>query len=745
MGRSQAGLESVFILAVLSLVVIYISTQVTQRVEVVGEETARKGLEKLADVIEEVQIQGASSSQTVEIFIPDNVNPQGTYMGDGVINLAVESDGKTKDIAVPVDGCIAGALPTDPGYHLVTVKGGDCANMDSGAVEVFPPTIYEWVKVGSQLPLVVSINSTKAVNVSVQSTGDTENFIDLSGDPGMQLTNKVEAPSTLPVTIIVPAGTEPKLYKGDLVFDSEFGRVILPINIVAYSSSVQLMTYIDPERSVESAAFTVADPIYFTAFAKRNGMLYQTNINYSLDGLAGGEVDSGTGEALGGMYNGETSASSIGTYNLTVVDINTDATAYQAIDLVKRMGWYIVYDSPVFQVLSESKEVKIPFEVLDQRGMPVKLPVLAPEGYEFLIKTNSSGWKYYQKRSCGDTCDPLKVTCTLPGNWTRLSFIDSSWTNVSTPDQAWKYWSGSSWKNCDLECTRLYRKKFTLSSYDVATAESLRINCQSDEGCVCYINGQLVGSDPACRPHYTVPPTTWVVTNTSMLLVGDNVFACHVTQYNGGDLELFDGSLEIQRQPSEGVRVEWMKKVGPPNSQVYTKDGLNYVELKLVPEGDHYYVTFNSTLLNKTYGESIYEIKMNAFYGSAGSNLIRVDDVITFNFGQSAQSNMTWQAKLLNPTEPNYPVNQALNIQVAILDQKGNRASGKTVVVTVKDTTDGSVVKMCNTASETAGVYSCLVEAGKLTAGRSYLVEVRDKTLSALDHYFSFTINGVVK
>jgi hypothetical protein len=229
-----------------------------------------------------------------------------------------------------------------------------------------------------------------------------------------------------------------------------------------------------------------------------------------------------------------------------------------------------------------------------------------------------------------------------------------------------------------------------------------------------------------------------------MLVAGDNILACHVTQYNGGDLEIFDASLEIQMQSSEGVRVEWMKRVGPPNAEVYTKDK-NYIDLKLVQEGDHYYVTFNPTLLNETYGEAVYEIKINAFYGLAGSNLIKVDDVITFNFGQPTQSGMTWQAELLNPTKPNHPVNQPLNIQVAILDQNGLRATGKSVVVTVKDVADGSVVKMCNTAPETAGVYSCIVEVGKLAVGHSYLVDVRDKTLSALDHYFDFTVNGVVE
>lgn len=154
-----------------------------------------------------------------------------------------------------------------------------------------------------------------------------------------------------------------------------------------------------------------------------------------------------------------------------------------------------------------------------------------------IVPMSTSGWKYLQKTNCGDTCDPKKVTCSLPSGWTQIGFDDSSWNPASMPNNGWG--------TCEHMCSRLYRKTFTLSSSDVSTAESLIVNCQSDEGCVCYINGQEIGHDPTCKPHYITPPKTWEVHDVSILRPGTNVLACQVTQYNGGDIEYFDAGLEL--------------------------------------------------------------------------------------------------------------------------------------------------------------------------------------------------------
>lgn len=184
---------------------------------------------------------------------------------------------------------------------------------------------------------------------------------------------------------------------------------------------------------------------------------------------------------------------------------------------------------------------------LDALSLDNGLPVT---GSMTMIPASSAGWRYTELTGCGEHCDPRNAECTAPSGWTSISFDDLGWTYSSTPDSGW----GGSGRN------RLYRRKFTISASQLPEINTLRVWARSRQGIECWVNEVSIGHDGTCRL-FNPRNNLWTRTDTSMLVVGDNVLACRVAEILLPD-GYFDASLEFNPPTYEdnfGIATRYLK------------------------------------------------------------------------------------------------------------------------------------------------------------------------------------------
>ncbi|MEM5830438.1 MAG: hypothetical protein QXL82_02935 [Candidatus Aenigmatarchaeota archaeon] len=102
-------------------------------------------------------------------------------------------------------------------------------------------------------------------------------------------------------------------------------------------------------------------------------------------------------------------------------------------------------------------------------------------------------------------------------------------------------WGDDDW-GCD-NCIRYYRYKFSANTFPPGvTITEARLYVASDDGVVCYLNGNKIGLDTGCLGR-TYWKNVWNVDPSWFNLNGENVLACAVKERGG--FEAFDAELII--------------------------------------------------------------------------------------------------------------------------------------------------------------------------------------------------------
>ncbi|MEA1924651.1 MAG: VWA domain-containing protein [Candidatus Altiarchaeota archaeon] len=131
-------------------------------------------------------------------------------------------------------------------------------------------------------------------------------------------------------------------------------------------------------------------------------------------------------------------------------------------------------------------------------------------------------WAIYEDATpqCWD-CTSFDDHYTCRSDYVSAGMDDSDWDTITTPDTPW---------GCD-RCSRFYRHTFNVPDTTLITWLELNISC--DDGAVCYINGNPVLYDPQSQGM-----STWneeVNVNPGVLVNGNNIIACQVKEYRGGE------------------------------------------------------------------------------------------------------------------------------------------------------------------------------------------------------------------
>lgn len=735
MRRAQAGIELALVIAIGFVALGFIVTNMDKSVGSVQEDRAKKSMETLADAVKQVELGGDGAIETVELFVPDNVDPASTYVANGVINLGLKLEGgATHDISVPLDGCLVGKLPTTPGTHTITVKGGECSSLTSGKFEINPTYISVWLQPGEETTATLNIIVEEPQQVLLKADPAMTDFIDLDPSPGMQATYLAVAPGTSVVRLTAPTSAPLGQQAGFVTVESSYGmrKVLVEVNV--YSSTLQLQTFSNSARTRENDRFYITDRLYFRNFYQRNNQLSTTDLNYTFISPYGTVAGSGTGRAYNGIFDGNVSGTSLGRYNLTVVDMDTGVRTSKIVQAVKQVGWKVEFQSeqtPVFY--SNQTSAVMSFQVLDQAGNPVNNLNFVDS--RVLFPMSAADWKMFQASCSGDPCTP--AACPLQpqlNNWYQDGFDDSTWDNTTLPS-LW-YNNTGNW-NC-TGCTRIFRKQFTLTQDDIQRLNGLSIQYQCDEGCECYINGMNVFSPTTCQTSFPVPILNGSRIDPGFLnglRVGNNLIACRVVEKKSSqtDFRHFDAGVSLVFNHNGDVSLKKMLSSAPSLNSYMT----------IANAGDWYQVSFNPqelSVLPSTKGSNgTYVLDV-----TANVTGVQVERGVTFNIQTPPTPGNAYILRFVQPTDVNVDESKNLNIFVEVIGQNQAQINNQRVVIRVRDANTDAQLQQCilNTANS-GNLYNCTITADKIAENSTYRIWVQDSAVQPQGLMLVQSFNGV--
>ncbi len=190
--KSQLGLEYLLIIAVILTVVggySYYSETIQKSQNV--EYSVDNILNQMRSAAQTVSTMGYPARQSFEVYVPENIDPNNTYIKNNTVNYAVYGKGdKSADIYDAYDYCVRGNLPTSEGYHTITVMATtDCVIVNYQDAYIEPQSITKTYEVNTTTNASVEFNAlvqgttniTLTVNGSIASMTDVDPSI-----PGRQ-------------------------------------------------------------------------------------------------------------------------------------------------------------------------------------------------------------------------------------------------------------------------------------------------------------------------------------------------------------------------------------------------------------------------------------------------------------------------------------------------------------------------------------------------------------------------------
>lgn len=727
--RSQTGLEGMMLAGAFLIAILFVTAQTQSGFQDLSQGRAEQSLQDLANSIHLVRVQGNGASQKVQVFIPDNVVPGQTRFENGLITLSLEDKGEVKQITVPVDGCVTGELPTQPGLHEIVVLGGPCATVGSDLFRIEPARISFWLKPGETATQLIMLSSEKPLSASVQADPAIAGVVDLDlSQFGPQSVREIDAPAGFPISITAPLGASEGTITGSIRVTSSRGVHVIPFDLTIYSSSLELYTYPDASRTQESDMFYFNQPLYYRTVSKRNGQLSSTRINVTFTDPWGTVIDQGILDTTTGVLESSVAShGDIGPHTIIVHDLSTGEVRSKVLQAVKPIAWRVVFDTTTFAPRFASNDTTgtIRFQLLDQLGRPVQGLIFNTT--QDVFNLGSEGWRYAQ-RSCNgaDACTPNE--CPVSGdvnNWESYWYEDYWWPETSLPHNE------DNWTT--LDSTRIYRKHFTLTNTD--RIESINVNYQCDEGCMCYINGELLQNTTLCQTEYPPQMHTWTRSDAdflSKLKEGDNVIACRVVEkkYTQTEFRYFDAGLRVNYVSNGGISLKRVVASAPSLSSY----------LSISSQGDWYTASFDPSEL------------ATISQGGLGNYIIYVDtlynnytamNTVTFNIGTSLSSTVGYRIWMEYPNAPNINHTGGVDVKLKVLGQTGLEITNHKVNINVADALTGNSLKSCDlSAAGGDGYYHCFVPQTSFYVGKTYHVIAKDKDVKpqGLVHKSTFNI-----
>jgi hypothetical protein len=437
MRRAQGALESILIFGALAIGIILIINEISASSVSLSKEKSRQSLESLADTISAVRVQGSTASRFVDIYIPPNVDPDNT--GKTEVNTLVIALDDGSEIVVPVDGCLVGSLPSEPGIHTVVVRGGDCASLASNEFDVSPDYVIQKLQAGEEATLMITIETMEEKVVKLSSSGNVKEFIDLDTSlPGLQYSVNVNSTTDHEAKIIIPAGTPSGIYEGYIDAETVTNTDRILVRIEVYSTDLEVVTFSDSSRTAESDKFNVYEGLFYRVFLRNNGELTEGNlkvwlenplgpvddyptITYTPTGIYDGYFD------VGPAYVWAGAGYELGNYTLTVEDSDSGQTVVKQVEGTGA-SWLELHPAAINEWVKADTQLQTPITIGTDSPATVELSLTGD--ITGLLDLFSSTPEYDSTRSVsvGEVPTVLNdVYIKVP-----VDQIDGTWTGTIT-------------------------------------------------------------------------------------------------------------------------------------------------------------------------------------------------------------------------------------------------------------------------------------------------------------------------
>lgn len=391
MKRSQVGLESLLILGTLLIGALLVVNQVSTSTADLSKGKAQKSLETLANAIRDVQVQGTAASQQVEVYIPPEVDPQHTGKSEANTLVLALLDGS--EIVVPVDSCVIGTLPNEPGIHMVTVRGGQCASIGTDKFYVSPAYVIQKLEAGAEASLPITVQTIEPTAVKLTTSESLQALVDLNTtEPANQYEVLVMSPATVSAKILIPEGTPVGIYEGYINAETSSALERITIRIEVYTTQLEVKTFQDSNRLVESDKFSLGKGLYYRAYLKKAGTLSEGTLQVSLSddkddvpikGPEGACPDS-TVFTPTGIYEGHFKTKDNrcygvpgtieGFYTLTVTDKDTGITVTKKVKGMN-VAWLELKPSIIEKWMSPNTQVPVSISIDSEAPETVELSI----------------------------------------------------------------------------------------------------------------------------------------------------------------------------------------------------------------------------------------------------------------------------------------------------------------------------------------------------------------------------------
>lgn len=389
MKRGQGSHEIIVIVGILLVASAFIISEISISSASVARDRTKKSMETLADTIHRVQVQGASATEYVDVFLPPDVDAQHT--GKSEVNTLVVAMQDGSEIVVPVQGCIIGKLPNTPGTHTVAVKGGECASLGAQEFSVSPELIMQQLRVESTALQPITIQTTSPVYVRLTTEGGIKGHVDLNASTSaVDNYVVVNAPST--TMLILIAGPNPGTYEGYINVESPTSTARITVKLEVYTNEIEVQTFSDASRTTPSSSFDVNKGLYYRVYIRRAGELSEGKLQIELwhpEGIPvnpypASDIAVPTGiyegyfQVKNNLYNSITPVSWLGTYKLKVTDVDSGTPPQETPVQGTGATWLTMSPESVDRWMRPSTEADLPLAFQASGPMDVTLVVSEP-------------------------------------------------------------------------------------------------------------------------------------------------------------------------------------------------------------------------------------------------------------------------------------------------------------------------------------------------------------------------------
>ncbi|VVB76280.1 Uncharacterised protein [Candidatus Tiddalikarchaeum anstoanum] len=184
MVKAQVSLEYLFIFATILLAIIGLlsfsnSFLYQQRIDY----SINSAVVQIHDIAKSVALMGYPARQTINVYIPKNIDPETTYVRNSTINFGVfEPDNALRDVFRLEDFCVKGNLPYYEGYYVIRALAvNDCVLIDYHDLYINPSRIEKSVCTGNIAAETLDIINLLdiPINVSIIAEGNITSVTDV--------------------------------------------------------------------------------------------------------------------------------------------------------------------------------------------------------------------------------------------------------------------------------------------------------------------------------------------------------------------------------------------------------------------------------------------------------------------------------------------------------------------------------------------------------------------------------------